>query len=130
MQEILRLQPIYKEKIWGGRKLESFFQRNIPGGKIGESWEVSDYGKDLSVIQNGILKGKTLREAYRNDPEGILGKSKIPFREFPLLVKLLMHRTDSQFRFILTTDMQKKKIRKVQEKKKHGISFSLIQNQK
>ena len=89
MQEILRLQPIYKEKIWGGRKLESFFQRNIPEGKIGESWEVSDYRKDLSVIQNGILKGKTLREAYQNDPERILGKPKIPFREFPLLVKII-----------------------------------------
>ncbi len=89
MQEILRIQPIYKEKIWGGRKLESFFRRNIPDGKIGESWEVSDYGKDLSVVQNGDLKGKTLREVYRNYPEDILGKSKIPFTEFPLLVKII-----------------------------------------
>lgn len=89
MQEILRLQPIYKEKIWGGRKLESVFERNIPKGKIGESWEVSDYGNDLSVIENGELKGKTLREAYQNFSESILGKPKTPFREFPLLVKII-----------------------------------------
>lgn len=89
MQEILRLQPIYKEKIWGGRKLDSFFKRNLPAGKIGESWEVSDYGKDLSVILNGELKGKTLREAYQAQPESILGKPKIPFSGFPLLVKII-----------------------------------------
>lgn len=58
MQRILKFKPIYKDKIWGGRKLETILGRNIPDGNIGESWEVSDYGNDLSIIENGNLKGK------------------------------------------------------------------------
>ncbi|PJZ68091.1 mannose-6-phosphate isomerase [Leptospira perolatii] len=88
MQKILKFRPIYKEKVWGGRKLESVLGRNLPPGEIGESWEVSDYGNDLSLVENGTLAGKTLREIYLSDTEAVLGK---PFvgQSFPLLVKLI-----------------------------------------
>lgn len=88
MQKVFQFEPIYKEKVWGGRKLETFLGRNLPPGEIGESWEISDYGSDLSVIVNGQYSGKTLREAYRSDPDSVLGK---PFRgkDFPLLIKLI-----------------------------------------
>ncbi|TGL63590.1 type I phosphomannose isomerase catalytic subunit [Leptospira sarikeiensis] len=88
MQKVLKFEPIYKEKVWGGRKLETVLGRKIPSGDIGESWEISDYGSDLSVISNGEFSGKTFREVYTSNYESILGK---PFQgqNFPLLIKLI-----------------------------------------
>lgn len=86
MQGILKFHPIYKQKLWGGRKLASLYHRQIPAGKIGESWEISDYGKDTSVIKNGLWQGKTLREQVHHYKQEILGNH---LNHFPLLVKLL-----------------------------------------
>ncbi|MCG6194563.1 class I mannose-6-phosphate isomerase [Leptospira sp. FAT2] len=88
MQKVIRLNPIYKERIWGGRKLGDFPGRTIPDGNIGESWEISDYGNDVSEIVNGPLAGKNFRTAYRANTDSILGK---PFRgkPFPLLIKII-----------------------------------------
>lgn len=88
MQKVFKFEPIYKEKVWGGRKLETVLGRAIPSGNIGESWEISDYGSDLSKIINGECSGKTFREVYTSDYESVLGK---PFKgqSFPLLIKLI-----------------------------------------
>lgn len=89
MQSILKFQPIYKDKIWGGRKIETILKRTIPDGNIGESWEVSDYGSDLSIIANGYLKGKTFREVYKQNIKQVLGNVFTDNEDFPLLIKLI-----------------------------------------
>ncbi|EMY75951.1 putative phosphomannose isomerase type I [Leptospira weilii serovar Ranarum str. ICFT] len=88
MQKVIRFHPIYKERIWGGRKLGDFPGRKIPEGNIGESWEISDYGNEISMIVNGPLAGKNFRTAYLENTDSILGK---PFRgkPFPLLIKII-----------------------------------------
>ena len=42
MRNLLRFQPLYQERVWGGRALESALGRSLPAGgdPIGESWEV------------------------------------------------------------------------------------------
>lgn len=89
MQEILIFDPIYKETIWGGERLAKLFQRNLPSQKIGESWEVSAYGKDISIVNNGELSGKSLKEIFENYREEIFGKPLLQTKEFPLLVKII-----------------------------------------
>ena len=38
-----KFEPIYKEKIWGGRNLERLFGRRLPADvQIGESWDLAD----------------------------------------------------------------------------------------
>ncbi|MCC6274687.1 MAG: class I mannose-6-phosphate isomerase, partial [Leptospiraceae bacterium] len=89
MQKIIKFRPIYKEKIWGGRKLETHLHRDLPSGNIGESWEISDYGDDISIVDNGELKGKSFQECYRIYPKEILGEN-FDFRKgFPLLIKII-----------------------------------------
>ena len=52
----LVFQPIFKERIWGGRELERLYRKPLPAGAvIGESWEISDRPGDASVIANGPL---------------------------------------------------------------------------
>ena len=84
-------QPIFKDRIWGGRELERLFAKKIPAGKpIGESWEISDRPGDASVIANGSLAGKDLRWLMTHHSAEILGDAK-PAAEnrFPLLCKIL-----------------------------------------
>ncbi|NCN09309.1 MAG: mannose-6-phosphate isomerase [Leptospira sp.] len=85
---ILRFTPIYKEKIWGGRKLDSILKRNIPEGDIGETWEISDYLDDKSVVVDTPWKGRDFRSLYKMYPREILGDGMqgIPF---PLLIKII-----------------------------------------
>ena len=84
-------QPIFKERIWGGRELERLYSKQLPPGKtIGESWEISDRPGDAGVIANGPLAGKNLRWLMENHAVEILGATK-PAAEgrFPLLCKIL-----------------------------------------
>ncbi|AQT69358.1 putative mannose-6-phosphate isomerase GmuF [Anaerohalosphaera lusitana] len=85
----LKFKPIFKERIWGGRKLKEAFGKELPeGAKIGESWELADLPEDKSVIVNGELAGKTLAEAIEMMGEAIVGSSSYE-PPFPLLIKLL-----------------------------------------
>ncbi|XDD53871.1 type I phosphomannose isomerase catalytic subunit [Leptospira sp. WS4.C2] len=86
--KVLFLTPLYKEKIWGGRKLETSLGRKIPEGFIGESWEVSVYGTDISPIKNPEFQNLPLTELIRKAPNEVLGK---PFSGsgLPLLVKVI-----------------------------------------
>lgn len=96
----LVLEPILKEKVWGGRKLAAFGKKLPEGAMIGESWELADLsstsasggGGDaaISVIKNGAMKGKTIRDAISAWGEGMLGGAKLSAEGgFPLLVKYL-----------------------------------------
>jgi len=86
----LTFQPIFKERIWGGRKLEELYKKPLPHkAPIGESWEIADRPGDASVIANGPLAGKTLRWLMENHAAELLGEKKKHVQIFPLLVKLL-----------------------------------------
>ncbi|XDD46118.1 type I phosphomannose isomerase catalytic subunit [Leptospira sp. WS39.C2] len=86
--KVLFVSPIYKDKIWGGRKLETKLGRQIPEGFIGESWEVSVYGSDISQIQNPEFFNLPLTELIKKAPNEVLGA---PFAKsgLPLLVKVI-----------------------------------------
>lgn len=84
-------QPIFKDRIWGGRELERLYHKPLPrGAVIGEAWEITDRPGDASVITNGPLAGKTLRWLMENHAAEILGSAR-PARgnHFPLLCKIL-----------------------------------------
>ena len=86
----LTFEPIYKEKIWGGRNLARLFGRELPADNVGESWELADLENGVSVVANGPLAGKTLTEVTAELGSDLLGGAKAqPDGRFPLLLKLL-----------------------------------------
>jgi mannose-6-phosphate isomerase len=54
-----------------------------------ESWEISDYRDQVSLISNGPLAGRSLRELVRSRPRELLGPAIGASEQFPLLVKFI-----------------------------------------
>jgi mannose-6-phosphate isomerase len=81
--------PLYMERVWGGRKLEALFGRQLPvTNPIGESWELVDRADAQSVVSEGKLKGVTLHELWMNGRTRIFGEG-YDYERFPLLIKIL-----------------------------------------
>jgi mannose-6-phosphate isomerase len=85
----LAFEPIFIERMWGGRRLKSEFHKKLPPQKrIGESWEIVDRPEAQSVVSDGPLRGKTLHELWSQGRWEIFGEVPDSPR-FPLLVKIL-----------------------------------------
>jgi len=90
MREVLLFEPIYQERVWGGRTLESALKRRLPPDRpIGESWEIVDRPGAESRIRGGALKRKTLRSAIARQGPEIMGPGWPAEARFPILVKWL-----------------------------------------
>lgn len=86
----LKFKPILFQKIWGGLNLKKFCNKPIKGKKIGESWELSTIEGYISVVKNGIYKGKTITDLINYYPIEILGYNYLKYKEhFPLLIKFI-----------------------------------------
>ena len=87
----ITFNPVFKERIWGGRSLETLYQKKLPPNAIiGESWEISDRPGDESIIANGPLAGKNLRWLMENHGGDVLGNARpTADKRFPLLCKIL-----------------------------------------
>ena len=85
----LAFEPIFMERMWGGRRLESEFHKDLPRRKrIGESWEIVDRSEAQSVVAAGPLRGTTLHELWTQHRQEIFGDVPDGLR-FPLLIKIL-----------------------------------------
>ncbi len=91
----LKFSPLFKYRIWGGEKLKELFNKNYTEENIGESWEISDVKNDETVVSNGFLQGKTLKELineYKGDFVGNTVYEKFG-DAFPLLIKFIDAKT-------------------------------------
>lgn len=107
----LIFKPILKDRIWGGTKLSSELNKEIPTQTTGESWEISTVPGDISVVANGIYKGTNLNELIEQYPEEVLGK-KIHKRfgfDFPLLFKFLDAKDDLSIQLHPNDELAKKR---------------------
>src|SRR2546423_6832813 len=85
----LVFEPIFMERVWGGRRLESLYDKRLPSAAlIGESWEIVDRPEAQSVVHEGPLRGKTLHDLWYKYRAEIFGNAPESPR-FPILCKLL-----------------------------------------
>lgn len=86
--EPIFLQAVFQERIWGGQKLKSQFNYDIPYEHTGEAWVISAHPNGPSRIVNGPLAGKTLADLWKENGE-LFNKQTSNNEEYPLLVKIL-----------------------------------------
>lgn len=92
----IKFTPILKEKIWGGNKLKNIFNKEALGDQVGESWEISGVKGDVSVVENGPLKGKSLSQLQKEYKGDFVGEKIYEQfgEEFPLLIKFIDAKTE------------------------------------
>ncbi len=86
MREMLILEPVFKECVWGGERLVKEFPYDVQGDHIGECWAVSAHPNGDCVVKEGTYAGMTLSALYAEHRE-LFGD--IDAKEFPLLVKII-----------------------------------------
>jgi mannose-6-phosphate isomerase len=85
----IRFQPVFKQTIWGGRRLADQLGKPIgPESDYAESWEVVDHGDDQSIVKDGSLAGLTLAQVMTQHRNWFLGQAD-SIESFPLLLKYL-----------------------------------------
>lgn len=92
----IKFYPILKEKIWGGAKLVTKLNKKSASKNVGESWELSDVDDNVSIVSNGKLKGKTLRELLETHKAKLIGENNYERfgNNFPLLIKFIDAKED------------------------------------
>src|SRR5690606_26725637 len=107
----LIFEPILKDRIWGGTKLQTKLGKNIPTQTTGESWELSAVEGDVSIVKNGAYKGVALSRLLEQFPKEILGE-KLHNKfdtTFPLLFKFLDAKEDLSIQVHPNDELAKKR---------------------
>lgn len=88
--EPIFLEPVYKHNVWGGYKISQEL-KEMQKMQIAESWEVAANKNGDSIVKNGVFKGKTLKEIFRNKEIriSIFGQNCRKMKKFPLLIKFI-----------------------------------------
>lgn len=92
-EPFLKFEPVYLKRVWGGRTLESRFQRKLPDNDspFGESWEISAREEADCVVVGGSHTGMPLTKLW-GAPDlrsAIFGPKAPDLDRFPLLCKIL-----------------------------------------
>ena len=92
----LQFHPIFKERLWGGEKLQSLLHKSISSNQTGESWELSTVEGNVSTIANGAFAGQLITSVLAEFPREILGTTVYERfgNQFPLLFKYLDAKED------------------------------------
>ena len=89
--EVIFLEPVFKQMIWGGNRLHTKFGYEIPGDDTGECWAISAHPNGDCVVREGEFVGKHLSELWR-DRRDIFGDA--TGEVFPLLTKIIDAKAD------------------------------------
>lgn len=87
----LKFTPLFKYRIWGGSKLKTVLNKEYIEENIGESWEISDVSGVETRVENGFLKGKTLKELTKQFKGDLVGENVYQNfgEDFPILIKFI-----------------------------------------
>lgn len=77
---MIKLTPVLKDYIWGGKKFEKMYGRDNGGEKISESWEISVHPDGMSRYEGG-----TLADYLKQNPQAVDKKGS----PFPVLIKYI-----------------------------------------
>lgn len=83
---ILKLEPVFKSKIWGGTKLKEMFGYRTNEPNIGECWGVSAIPGSESTVATAPFEGYGLKRLWE-ERRDLFGNH--PAAMFPLLVKFI-----------------------------------------
>ncbi len=90
----LKFRPIFRPMPWGGDRLRPRMGHAPSPEPTGEAWILSDVDGCLSIVANGLLAGRTLRDIAAEYPADLFGDAPPVDGRFPLLLKMLDSRQE------------------------------------
>ncbi len=90
---ILKLNPVFKDYLWGGTKLRDEYGFKSDLSKLAEGWMLSCHKDGENTVANGEFAGKSLSEIVKSNPD-FLGENGKNFEYFPILIKLIDAKDD------------------------------------
>ena len=87
--EIVRMEPAFKDNLWGGTRLRDVYGKKCDYDIVAESWELSTHKAGQSIVATGKNKGLMLGEYINRFGRDILGWKCDPYERFPLLIKFI-----------------------------------------
>lgn len=107
----LKFKPILQERIWGGNKLVEQFNKPSDKKNLGESWEVSGVKGNISVVENGPLKGESLTDLIEKYQGELVGEKVYGQfgKDFPILIKFIDAKTDLSIQLHPNDELAKKR---------------------
>lgn len=91
---LLKLEPAFKDYLWGGNRLETDFGMHSGLSKTAEAWVLSCHKDGNSIVANGKYTGMTLSEALKAEGKEVLGTKAQGSEDFPILIKLIDAKKD------------------------------------
>ena len=89
LPSIYKLNPAFKDYLWGGDSLSKVFGKDSPYDITAESWEVSAHPDGSSIIEGGEFDKMRFEDFINLYGDKVCGwKSKI-FDRFPILIKFI-----------------------------------------
>lgn len=89
IEPIIKLEPAFKDYLWGGTKLRDIYHKNCDFDIIAESWELSAHPDGTCIVASGRLKGLPFTEYLKKVGNSVLGTKYDINKEFPLLIKFI-----------------------------------------
>ncbi|MBE6720311.1 MAG: class I mannose-6-phosphate isomerase [Ruminococcaceae bacterium] len=88
--EILKLNPVFKDYIWGGTRLRDDFGFDTGFDKTAEGWMLSCHKAGMNTVCGGKYDGRTLEEIIDEvGTKKLCGENSAKFPYFPVLIKLI-----------------------------------------
>lgn len=89
VSDIVKLDPAFKDNLWGGTKLRTVFGKKCDYDIIAESWELSAHPDGQSRIAEGRYRGMLFNEYLRRIGKEALGWKCQALDRFPILIKFI-----------------------------------------
>lgn len=93
LRKPLLLRPSGKDYLWGGKRLNDEFAKNMDMRPLAETWECSTHPDGPSFVVGGEFDGQSLAKVLKEHPE-YLGTHPITRGELPILIKFIDAKQD------------------------------------
>ncbi len=89
IEPMIKLEPAFKDNLWGGTKLRTVFGKKCDYDIIAESWELSAHPDGPSRVASGRMAGRLFTEYLRKMGKEALGWKCQAMDRFPVLIKFI-----------------------------------------
>lgn len=89
----IKLQPVFKEIVWGGNRLKNDYGFKSDLNNIAEAWMLCARNDGDNVVVNGEYSGMSFTDLVKSNPD-LLGSKGASYEEFPLLIKFIDAKSD------------------------------------